>query len=280
VTTCRCCKGVLGHPGWGPQAFKVCATCGSGFLPQEAKAYDASYFDGSAGVDYEDSKRQMQLINRGRLDWIAALAPQPGKLLELGCALGFFLEAAEERGWEGWGIEISPFAAAKAQERFAGRVLAGTLAQAPPAWRDFDLAGGFHVLEHVPDPGEVLRDLQVRLKPGALLAWEVPDFGSRKARRAKEAWTYFLPGEHLNYFTVEGLKHLHEACGFELVFVKRCSFTRLLGGVDRAGLRGLREFILGHLKWFAWAKSWLLWARGLFGSHDCIFVIFRKRSEA
>ncbi len=274
---CVCCGGELNHPGWGPAGFGVCGRCGSGFLPETARPYDAGYFDGSGGVDYAASKRQFQWINHRRLDWLTPLAPRPGRLLEVGCALGFFLEAAEERGWTGFGVEISPFAAAKARERHGERVIEGVLEAAPAAWKDLDLACGFHVLEHVPDPAAMVSDLAGRLKPGGLIAWEVPDFGSRAARTGRESWQYFLPGEHLNYFSLEGLKRLHKAAGMELVVSHPTSFTRLLGGVDRAGMKRFKEFVLRRLRWLGWIKALVLRLKGATGAHDCVFVVFKKR---
>jgi SAM-dependent methyltransferase len=256
-------------------------------LPADAapsEAYGADYFDGSGpgGVDYEGSKPQFQLINNKRLDSILAQATgsEPRKALELGCALGFFMECEEARGWEAWGVELSPFAAAKAQARFGARVLQGTLDQAPADWRGFGLATAFHVMEHVPDARGVLADLSGRLVPGALLAFEVPDFGSRKAQAERERWKYFLPGEHLNYFTQAGLRALLESQGFEVLRFEATSFTRLLGPLDQAGLKGLKQVVLRFLPWLRWVKSLVLALRGLAGGHDCVLVIARKKAAA
>lgn len=280
---CALCGAASAHPGWGPPQLRVCSACGSGTLPPDAapaEAYGADYFDGSGpgGVDYEGSKPQFQLINRSRLDRIERhlRGTEPRKSLELGCALGFFMEVEEERGWQAWGVELSPFAAAKAQTRFGARVLCGTLDQAPADWRGFGLATAFHVMEHVPDPRAVLKDLASRLEPGALLAFEVPDFGSRTARRERAGWKYFLPGEHLNYFTQAGLKALLASEGFEVLALEPTSFTRLLGPLDKAGLKGLKQTVLRYLPWLSWVKGAVLAARGLLGGHDCVLVIARK----
>jgi SAM-dependent methyltransferase len=283
ANACPCCQGALSHPGWGPPSLRVCAACGSGFLPPDAapsaEAYDAGYFDGSGagGVDYEGSKRQFQLINHKRLDVIEAYAGSaPRRLFELGCALGFFMEAAQERGWEPWGVELSAFAAAKAQQRFGDRVLCGTLQQAPAEWRAFGMAAAFHVAEHLPDPRGEVAEMAARLAPGGLLVLEVPDFGSRTAQRARDGWKYFLPGEHLNYFTQAGLRALLEAQGLEVLRFEPTSFTRLLGGLDKAGLKRAKELLLKALRWLAWVKWLVLKLRGLRGGHDCVLVIARK----
>lgn len=281
---CHCCGAVTAPAAWGPAELRLCPACGSGFLPagQAAEAYAEDYFDGSGkgGVDYEGSKPQFQLINAKRLALLDAhRAGLPLKLLELGCALGFFMELAQDSGWQPWGVELSPFAAAKAQQRFGAQVLCGTLEQAPADWNGFGAAAAFHVLEHLPDPKQAVQDLAARLAPGGALIFEVPDFGSAKARRGRDRWAYFLPGEHLNYFTQPGLRALLEGAGFEVVAMEAVSFTRLLGPLDQAGLTGLRDFIKRHLRWFAWIKKALLALRGLAGGHDCVLVLARLKAR-
>jgi 2-polyprenyl-3-methyl-5-hydroxy-6-metoxy-1,4-benzoquinol methylase len=282
--TCLCCSSPTAYPGWGPPELRVCPSCGSGWLPASAapaEEYSAAYFDGTGpgGVDYEGSKPQFQLINHRRLDSIEAHSSglRSRRLLELGCALGFFMEAAESRGWEPWGVELSSFAAAKAQQRYGERVLCGTLEQAPAAWTGFGLATAFHVMEHLPEPRAALQDLGRRLVPGGLIAFEVPDFGSRTARSKRATWKYFLPGEHLNYFTQAGLRALLESEGFEVLAFEATSFTRLLGPLDQAGLGGIKRVVLRFLPWLRWIKSAVLGLRGWMGGHDCVLVIARKR---
>lgn len=265
---------------WGLGLLWVCPSCGSGHLPAQPadSTYGNEYFDGQGGVDYEGSKRQMQLINHSRLDFIEqAGRPLAGRRsMDLGCALGFFMEAAEERGAQAWGVEISGFAAGKARQRFGERVKQGPWQDTPEDWKDFDLVSAFHVMEHLDNPGAALDRAFSMLKAGGLLAIEVPDFSSRKAQQGRDAWQYFLPGEHLQYFTRPGLRQLLGQHGFVVLAEKRVSFTRLLGGMDKAGLKGLKDLILRYLKWLAWIKKLVLALRGLLGGHDCILILARK----
>ncbi len=284
MKACPCCGSGLEHPGWGPAALRRCAGCGSAFLPAKAGSaaedYGSDYFTGQGpgGVDYEDSRRQFRLINRGRLEWMARFAPRGGRLFELGCALGFFLEDAAQFGWQGYGVELSGFAAGKARLRLGSRVRRGTLKQVPGAWKAFDGACAFHVLEHLDDPAGSLAKMGSLLKPGALLALELPDFSSRAAREGRERWKYFLPGEHLGYYTRQGLERLLDRAGFEVLDWRSTSFTRLLGAVERAGLRGLRELVLRNLRWLGWIKALVLGLRGAMGGHDCVLLVARKRA--
>jgi len=281
---CPCCNAALAHPGWGDAGLRQCPACGSAFLPAKASAavedYGKDYFTGAGpgGVDYQDSRRQFRLINEDRLKWMQRFAPTGGKLFELGCALGFFLEDAEPFGWQGYGVELSAFAAGKARKRFKDRVHQGTLKQLPKAWKGFDGACAFHVLEHLDNPASEMARMAALLKPGGVLVLELPDYSSRKAGAEREGWKYYLPGEHLGYYTRPGLTALLEKAGFDVLAFRGTSFTRLLGGVDKAGLRGLRELVLKNLRWLGWVKKLVLGLRGALGGHDCVLLVARKRA--
>ncbi len=283
---CPCCDGPLAHPGWGDAALRLCADCGSAFLPAKASKlvedYGKDYFTGQGpgGVDYAASRRQFGLTNVSRLQWMRRFAPAGGRLFELGCALGYFLEDAETFGWQGHGIELSAFAAAKARQRFQDRVRQGTLARAPKSWKNFQGACAFHVLEHLDDPAGALAKMSAMLEAGGLLALELPDFSSTSAQALRARWQYYLPGEHLGYYTRAGLTRLLDKAGFEVLAFRGTSYPRLLSGVNKLGLSGLRELVLRNLRWLAWIKTLALALRGALGRHDCVLLLARKKSAA
>src|SRR5258706_13355039 len=49
---------------------------------------------------------------------VSATLPPGGKVLDLGCASGFFLSLAEEKGFDPYGVELSAYGAQKCIERF------------------------------------------------------------------------------------------------------------------------------------------------------------------
>jgi hypothetical protein len=69
---------------------------------------------------------------------------------------------------------------------------------------------------------------------------------------------------------------LFRSAGLEVIEMKGTSFTRLLGGVDRAGLKKIKEVILKRLKWFAWIKNLVLRLKSLSGRHDCVLAAARR----
>ena len=75
-----------------------------------------------------------------------------GKILDVGCATGFFLEEVKSKGFEPYGIELSKFSFKKAQNKFGNRIFSGTIEDAPFENNFFDVITMFDLLEHVKTP--------------------------------------------------------------------------------------------------------------------------------
>ena len=165
--------------------------------------------------------------NRGLLERFARLTA-PGRLLEIGCATGWLLKHARERGWEVQGVELSADAVAHARglglEVFQGEVLDAHL----PADR-FDLVYLGDVLEHVPDAHAVLAEVARVLRPGGHLVLRGPITTHSLARSLGLAAYGALgrtivlrePPYHLWEFTPRSLVHLCERVGLAVVSLEQ-----------------------------------------------------------
>ncbi|MBI5882742.1 MAG: class I SAM-dependent methyltransferase [Elusimicrobia bacterium] len=136
-----------------------------------------------------------------------------GRLLEVGCAAGYFLNAART-DFEVFGVEPSRWAAAEASRRFGVKVHAGTLAEAAFPDAHFDVAAMVDVIEHLADPAAVLAECRRVLRPGGLLYLVTPDIGSLSAKVLRGSWWGLRPA-HLHYFSRKTLSAFLEKNGFE-----------------------------------------------------------------
>lgn len=139
------------------------------------------------------------------------------RLLDIGSGPGFFVKAAQDRGWEAIGIEPSRQAAAHAR-RLGVEVVEGFFnAETAPALGHFDAVHLNNVLEHVPDPIEILTLARERLASGGLLCIGVPnDFSPLQIAAAAgglDQWWIAAP-HHLNYFDFDSLGAVLERLGF------------------------------------------------------------------
>lgn len=160
-----------------------------------------------------------------------------GRLLDFGCAAGFFLQVAIENGWQAEGVEISPFAVNYARSHLHLNVHQADLQEIDFPKKSFDLITLWDVLEHLSNPLSAFKKIREILKDDGLLVFSTPDVGSIPARLTKHRWIgYKLSDEHLTYFSLPTIYTLCEKTGFEIVkshhLGKYVSFSLL---ADRVG---------------------------------------------
>jgi len=137
----------------------------------------------------------------------------PLKALELGCATGLYLQRLQEDGWNVSGIE--PGEAAATMAKAAGfSVCCGTLDSCAQGPSSFEFAAAWMVLEHVPDPRNVLAQLHELLKPGGVLFFSIPNAGCWEPRLFGSRWYAWEPPRHLHHFTPASVGQLLSECGY------------------------------------------------------------------
>lgn len=225
---CALCGGSRFHKHALPH-LRRCDGCGLVSvrrIPARAEleaVYGESYFRNQrhADVGYADYSADAALITRTAHRRLADLehhALLKGRLLDVGCALGFFMAAARSRGWDVEGCDISGHAVSFARKELGLPARQGTLAEGGYASESFDAVTMWDVIEHVADPVTELRLAASLLAPGGVLAMTTPDAGSLPARLMRSRWMgYKLAEEHLYYFDRRTIVEALGAAGFEVV---------------------------------------------------------------
>lgn len=195
-------------------------------VPQdEAARYDAAYFSSwsGGGTEPDDAVRGMKRATFSRLlDRLPS--PHPGdRLLDVGCATGFLLEEAKDRGWSPFGIERSAWAAELARRTFGAEAIhPGDLGDRPFSAGSFGAVTLVDVLEHLPGPAEALGRVAALVRPGGSVLVVTPSFASWSRRTLGRLWPHFKE-EHLWYFSPRALDAL----------AARAGLTRAAGGAMR-----------------------------------------------
>jgi len=158
----------------------------------------------------------------------AALLPQGATLLDVGCAHGWFIEAATGRGLSCTGIEPDQHMQQRAKE--AGHtIIAGFFPDAMPDTARFNAITFNDVFEHLPNIRQIIQTLPNFLRPGGIVIINLPVANglifrlSRAAARLSltapldRMWQKGLPSPHLSYFTEQTLQRLFTAAGFTLI---------------------------------------------------------------
>lgn len=139
----------------------------------------------------------------------------PGRVLEIGCGAGSFLQRMQRMGWEVEGLELSSRAGEEAR-RLGFPVFIGPLEAAPDPADSYDLIIGWMVLEHLHDPIAMLQKLCRWARPGGWLALSVPDAGSMEFRLFRNSWYALDVPRHLFHFTAESVRMVLARAGWRV----------------------------------------------------------------
>jgi SAM-dependent methyltransferase len=159
----------------------------------------AREYANAASNDYVDEEPGQRAAARRVLARVERYAG-PGRLVDLGCWVGFLMSEAERRGWTAVGVEPSEFASERARRALGLDVRTTDLFDADLPERSFDAVVMGDVLEHLVRAGEALDRVGRLLAPGGVLVLLLPDAGSRVARLLGRRWWSVIP-THVHYFT-------------------------------------------------------------------------------
>jgi 2-polyprenyl-3-methyl-5-hydroxy-6-metoxy-1,4-benzoquinol methylase len=218
-----------------PYAVVRCPACNLWYLSPRLNeaamvaAYrEASYFEGGDGPGYSSYVAQESTLRRTfrrllrdlqRFGMTGASAAEGatgpgGRLLEVGCAYGYFLDEAKPYFSYRAGTEFSEAGAERAR-RVADRVYVGGLEEIPDGTQggQFDTIVLIHTIEHVYDPVALLRGLMQHLAPGGWLVLATPDMGGFWRPLLGRLWPFWKSPEHVAFYSVRTLTALLVAAG-------------------------------------------------------------------
>lgn len=219
TATCPLCGSAPGttlRKDFDPFRVVSCNNCGLVFLSPRLteqailKLYaDETYYVSEvAGQGYDEylevHHNWVRTFTR-RLNQIAKYQ-KPGKALDIGCGPGFFLEAAQAKGYDAHGLDPSDYIVTVAREKFGNRIQHGVIETANYPADEFDLVVAFDTFEHVYHPLEWLEASHRVLKTGGLLAITTPDPSSLLAKLSGKNWVSFKLPEHVFYWSPETIR--------------------------------------------------------------------------
>lgn len=221
-STCLLCGGSRSHQLFKTERpIKRCEACGLVYAepePGPKALYDESYYRGGVYADYLADRASIHRNARRALTELEALTTGRD-LFDVGCAAGFFLEAARDRGWRGRGIDVSAYAAGFARDRLGLPVDEGSIVSPPPGLGSFDAVTLWDAIEHLDRPDLGLANIRRLLKPGGVLALSTGDYGSLVRRLTGHRWRLFADVTHNFFFDVRTLRRLLEREGYEVLRV-------------------------------------------------------------
>jgi cyclopropane fatty-acyl-phospholipid synthase-like methyltransferase len=241
-TACRNCGGTNWRVKYRfssvAKTIKQCGVCRLMVLdplPTEAdlkSVYNETYFANDQLVRYDVSKiygyvdyiserinkqRGYQRICTKLKQYVRTTSPKP-TLLDFGCGLGFFLDAAFDYGFALQGIEFNRWALDYVRSRYAYPVAGFEMLT--QLKQRFDVVVLFDVIEHLLDPFEFVAQLREAVADDGVIAVSTMDSLSLVSRMMGPRLEDFRRiREHVYFFSRSNLTDLLRRHGFEILEV-------------------------------------------------------------
>ncbi len=254
---CPLCGAGAGAPvvRAGPRQMVGCSQCGLVYRNPRPPLLMTQGQEGS-GAPEDEWLVERRGVNFHRfLDrWQGA----PGRLLDVGCGYGWFLQLAKARGWVVVGVDYSAEAVRHARERLGVDARCGQLQALGFPGGAFDLVTLWNVLEFVPDPVPFLREVHRVLAPSGTLFIRTQNYLFQRLAFGLTDWLlrpdrpYRTFVFHANSFSPAPLRLLLGRTSFRLLRLANSPPTpgdpyRAFGGADRLltavklGVHGLAQ---------------------------------------
>ena len=215
---------------WAEEPYRVvqCQRCGLIYQnpqpnePELNKIYDGDYFT----YNYLHYEKERTDYFHNIWSEIEKIVGSSGRLLDIGCGVGFFLKVASETGWKVQGIEPSQFASHYAKDTFGLDVTGGRLNEISFQKDFFDLVTFWDVIAHIPDSALYLKKIHIWLKKNGFLLiktpnWEISSFKMASLAKSFFSTKTFLHVKYqLSYFNLLTLRKLLMASGYKIIWIE------------------------------------------------------------
>jgi 2-polyprenyl-3-methyl-5-hydroxy-6-metoxy-1,4-benzoquinol methylase len=194
-----------------------CRACGLAWVDSVfAQKTIQSYVTGGFDEAYEKERTSRLKTAEVLMKKIKKVKPA-GKLLDIGCYSGIFLEIAQKHNYEIFGIEASPEAVNHSIPSIRENLKVGLVEEMLKQFPDnfFDVITLFDVIEHLENPGKILVEVRNKLKNDGFLIFSTPNLSSFMAHLQGGSWYAILP-HHLYYFSLKNLSLLLAQNGFTI----------------------------------------------------------------
>lgn len=144
-----------------------------------------------------------------------------GKVLDIGCSLGFFLEALDKRGYDTYGMDISEFAISEAKKITRAQLHVQSADEKFPYPDDFfDAITMFDMIEHIPNCKYTLKEAHRVLKPEGYVFIITSNSDSLLKKILGKKWHWYRDPTHVHLFSPNSLEESLISSRFATVAIK------------------------------------------------------------
>lgn len=229
-------KNIIPYSRDGELGFDLCNDCGIIWRSEDSihinKTYEQVYFDSKK----YSNKRKHKVKKSGWLIDLARLFDSDiSNILEVGCSIGYTLEAARNRNIKHLGIDISDYAIDFCTS-MGLNATNSSFDELKQTGQKYDLFFMQHVLEHFEDPFLALKDCFDLLKEKGIIIILVPNSKYKRAVKLNSKHRFYslngVGAEHYAYFNYASLKASLQVSGFEVIQENYPIFTKNFYSVE------------------------------------------------
>jgi 2-polyprenyl-3-methyl-5-hydroxy-6-metoxy-1,4-benzoquinol methylase len=240
---------------WKVDGYTIvrCDTCTLVFVQEKVTAEElaAHYASGTDEVYDESNADCLSYYYQKLFRQIQASYPAPGKILDLGCSRGWFLDVMT--GWECHGNEIVASDAAVAKEKHGDNIVVGSFEDYPMRVGYFDVIAMQDVFDHFRDPLPALEKCRQLLRPGGMIVIKVHNISCLYAKVTGPNFYAIIPPSHLFYYDRQTLARTLTTAGFQVTDSRfighllkvKTVFWRLSRGRNQSPFYGLYKYLNG-----------------------------------
>lgn len=256
-------KGVFAHDSQDKYDIFECDNCKVQFVKQiltneEIKKY---YSKIKKTTDHTYADENIENLNYYYFklkDKIEKLCPKKGKILDIGCSSGYFLDVMD--GWECFGVEISTKYAKIAQEKYGCNIFEGSIEDYENQEEFFDVITMQDSFDHMLNPLKVIQKCKKLLKHKGFLVIKAHNVNCLYAKLSGSNFYAFVPPEHLFYYDKDSISYILNNNDFKMLsfgfiphqFQMKTIFLRLSRDISTHPLYKIYEKIrniwLGNVK--------------------------------
>lgn len=220
---CPICKSINGEIYIKVKKWEICRclTCDNLFivLVSNRRISRKDFYD--EGYVNAYLSRELELKNRFK-EHLARIEifKYGGRLLDIGCGLGYFLEVAEKSKkylWDTSGLEVNRALAFYARKHLKGTIHIGQMFHTPFKDNSFDCITCFDVLEHDFNFKKNLKEIERVLKNNGIFVLQAPNYRSLMAYLTRKKWDWWAPPDHVLHFSFNFLVNYFENNNFEIL---------------------------------------------------------------
>ena len=201
-----------------------CKSCGFKFTNPRPDQYEiGEYYKAESYISHTNTSKGLiaQIYHavrkytlKSKLNIINDLYLEKGKLLDVGCGTGMFLNEARKNGWKVNGVE--PDLGAREIAEKINKITIKTEVLTSFYQEQFNVITMWHVLEHINLLNETIDWLKERLSENGALIIAVPNYESKDAEIYQAQWAAYDVPRHLYHFSQKSIKQLFDQKGFRL----------------------------------------------------------------